>query len=134
MADHLCGEIASGRSLRSICSDDGMPCCSTVFKWLREIPGFSQQYARAREDQADALADEIQDIADDGRNDWMKANSDEDAPWRENGESVSRSKLRVEARKWIASKLKPKKYGDKLDLEHSGAVSVKVVRFGSDAA
>lgn len=116
VGDRICGELASGRSLRSICDDDGMPAASTVFKWLRESSAFAEQYARAREEQADALADEILDVADDGRNDWMKTNGDDDAGWRENGETIGRSRLRVDARKWIASKLKPKKYGDRTTL------------------
>jgi hypothetical protein len=71
------------------------------------VPEFAEQYAHARDSQADTLADEILDIADDGSNDYMG----DDETY--NGDAVARSKLRVDARKWIASKLKPKKYGDK---------------------
>ncbi|CAB4121084.1 hypothetical protein UFOVP154_22 [uncultured Caudovirales phage] len=90
---------------------------STIFKWLNAFPEFAEQYARAREAQADTLADELTDIADDGSNDWMERKDAEGViiGWRENGEAVQRSRLRVDTRKWIASKLKPKKYGDKTE-------------------
>lgn len=121
----VCERIANGESLRQILEEESMPASSTVFKWLSEDAGFSEQYARAREAQADALFDEILEIADDGRNDWMerKNQDDESIGWRENGEAMRRSQLRVDARKWMASKLQPKKYGDKLELNHSGSIS-----------
>lgn len=124
MADVICERIADGESLRAICDDEGMPSKSTVCKWLNEQEGFSDQYRRAREAQADAIFDDILTIADDGRNDWMeKRNADgESIGWTENGEALRRSHLRIEARKWMAGKLKPKKYGDKLDLNLSGSL------------
>lgn len=100
-----------------------MPNKSTVFRWLATHKEFSDQYARAREEQAEALADEILSIADDGSNDWMEKQdkNGQSIGWVVNGEAVNRSRLRVESRKWIASKLKPKKYGEKLAQEISGA-------------
>ncbi|MBA4220177.1 MAG: terminase small subunit protein [Methylobacterium sp.] len=134
VADLICERIADGHSLRSICADEGMPATSTVFKWLNENKPFSDQYARAREAQADALFDEILEIADDGTNDWMERKNDEgeNIGWRENGEALRRSALRVEARKWMAGKLQPKKYSDKHQVELSGAdggpVQVEAIR------
>lgn len=115
IADLICERIADGESLRSICSEAEMPSKSMVFRWLAAHDEFRDQYARAREAQADALADEMLDIADDGRNDWMEAKDKDGAVmgWRENGESLRRSQIRLDARKWLASKLKPKKYGDR---------------------
>lgn len=95
VADTICEKLADGQSLRSICREDEMPATSTVCKWLSLLPAFAEQYARAREMQADALADEITDIADNIEGD------------------PQRDRLRVDARKWAASKLKPRKYGDK---------------------
>jgi len=95
---------------------------STVFKWLADNKEFSEQYARAKQVQADYYADEIIDIADDGTNDWMEVRDKEGENvigWRENGESIRRSVLRVDARKWVAAKLLPKKYGEK-PIEVSG--------------
>lgn len=115
IADAICEALADGQSLRSICCAEGMPNRATVFRWLAANPEFSDQYARARDTQAEALADEILDIADDGSNDWMERRDDQggNIGWKENGEAMARSKLRVDARKWVAAKLLPKKYGDK---------------------
>lgn len=106
--------------MRSVCRDDSMPCARTLFNWMRIYPEFLQQYARAKEESADALSDEMLEIADDGRNDWMKRNAEDDAGWVANGENVQRSRVRIDTRKWLASKLKPKKYGDKVDMTHAG--------------
>lgn len=93
-----------------------MPDKATVIRWLSLQPAFRDQYARAREAQADTLFDEILDIADDGHNDWMLRSYGDDERWVENGEAIRRSVLRIDARKWMAGKLRPKKYGDKLEL------------------
>lgn len=109
-----------------------MPCQTTVYKWLRENEAFAQQYARARDDQADAIFDEILDIADDGKNDWMERHDEEggNMGWRENGEALNRSKIRIDARKWMAGKLRPKKYGDKVDVTSDGGpIGVTILRF-----
>lgn len=125
-ADIICSRIAAGESLRTICLDDEMPGQSTVFRWLESRLDFREQYARAREAQADFYADEIIKISDDGSNDWMERRSEAEkgagvnTGWVLNGEHVQRSRLRVDARKWYASKVAPKKYGDKLISEHSG--------------
>ncbi len=120
MADRICAELADGMSLRTVCNSDGMPDKKTVFRWLRTNDTFRAQYARAKEESADALADEMMDIADDGSNDWMEVHQRGNVGWVENGEAMQRSRLRVDTRKWIASKLKPKKYGDKIDATLSG--------------
>lgn len=119
MANIICERIANGESLKAMCEEDGMPDKSTVFRWLTANESFRDNYARAREAQADALFDDILSIADDGRNDWMerKDAEDENMGWRENGEALRRSQLRIDARKWMAGKLRPKKYGEKLDIE-----------------
>lgn len=112
LADYICERISDGESLRAICESDDMPNRATVFRWLGKHQEFSDQYARAREEQAEALADEIVSIAD------------QMPPITDNGSTdsghVSWQKNRVEARKWVASKLKPKKYGDKVQQEVSG--------------
>lgn len=108
IADIICERLADGESLRSICRDPEMPGTTAVCKWLIRIPAFAEQYARARELQADALFDENLDIADDGRNDWMLRQG----TLVPNNEAVQRSRLRIDTRKWMAGKLRPKKYGD----------------------
>ncbi len=111
MADTICERLAVGESLRAICREDDMPGLSTVFKWLTKQPEFVEQYTRAREEQAEALADEIVSIADEVE---VTAKQDgEDVRLALDATAVARNRLRVEARKWVASKLKPKKYGDR---------------------
>lgn len=126
VADMICNRIADGESLRSICDADDMPNKATVFRWLTSHAEFSDQYARAREAQADAIVDEMLDIADDGRNDWMERHDDEggNIGWRENGEAIRRSALRIDARKWMAAKLRPKKYSEKLDVNSKTTLEV----------
>lgn len=114
IADRICSELVDGKSLRTICKADGMPSCQTVYSWLRTRPEFLEQYARAKEDAADAFAEEMLDIADEATNDWMAVNDPDNPGYRFNGEHVNRSRLRVDTRKWIAAKLKPKKYGEKV--------------------
>jgi len=111
-----------------------MPGVRTVFQWLTRHEEFAQQYAHAREAQADTLADEMLDIADDGSNDWMLRAKNGSVGWEENGEAINRSRLRLDTRKWIASKLKPKKYGDKIDHTHAGDNARPLVISSSDGA
>ena len=106
MAVRICAHIAGGKSLNSFCRKKGTPVISTVYKWLNDYEEFSKLYTRAREDQADALADEIIDVADD---DDLDPND---------------KRVRVDARKWVASKLKPQKYADKVNFKHSGEVGL----------
>lgn len=117
----ICEKIADGMSLRDICLEDGAPHRSTVFRWLSQHPDFNDQYGRAREAQAELLADELMAISDDGQNDTYL---DEDGKQRTDHDVIARSKLRVDTRKWIASKLKPKVYGDRQQLDISGTLNI----------
>lgn len=129
LADTICERLCTGESLRSICREDGMPRMATIFRWLANKPDFSEQYTRAREEQAETLADEIVQIADDGLNDTYL---DENGNKRTDQDVIARSRLRVEARKWVASKLKPKKYGDRIQTEVSGSLKVTSAKDLSD--
>lgn len=125
----VCSEIAAGKSLRRICEADDMPVMSTIMLWL--VDGkhqfFSEQYAEARRIQAEALADEIFDIADDGSNDFSSfTNQEGEAAYKMNGEAVARSRLRVDTRKWYLSKVLPK-FADKQQIEHSGSIDMNKV-------
>lgn len=124
VADAICERIADGESLRAICLDDDMPGKATVFRWLAADKAFQDQYARARETQADTLFDEILSISDDGTNDSYK---DEDGNPRTDHDVIARSRLRVDARKWMAGKLRPKVYGDKIEHEHKGGLTVSLL-------
>lgn len=130
IADEICARLADGESLRKICLDDHMPPRRTVFGWLLnpKLEEFKHQYTYAREIQAESFADEMNDIADDASNDYMETVDNETGAiigYKLNGEHINRSRLRIDTRKWIASKLKPKKYGEKVEVEHSGGVNLK---------
>lgn len=121
LAETICLRLAEGESLRSVCRDDGMPCKKTVLRWISRLPEFRAQYVRAKEEGAEAIAEEMFDIADDGTNDWMeKLDKDGEAVgYQLNGEHVQRSKLRIDTRKWYLSKIMPKKYGDRIQHDQT---------------
>lgn len=122
LGDKICELLALGKSLRSICDIDEMPSQPAVYRWIQKYEDFRKKYAHAREKQAETLFDEMLDIADDGYNDWMTNKHGDEIT---NREAIERSKLRIEARKWMLGKLKPKKYGDKVEVEHSGEITNK---------
>lgn len=116
--DTICERIGSGRSLTAICRDDeGMPNLATVYKWLETIPGLNESYERAREKQAETLANEITEIADAAEND---THIDENGRPIDRHIVLGRAKLRIDARKWVAAKLLPKRYGDRVAAEVTG--------------
>ena len=106
--------IKEGKSLRMIAEIDGMPSPPTVMDWVRQDKDFSEQYVRAKEVQAHLMAEEILSISDDGSNDTY---TDERGVERTDVDVIARSKLRVDSRKWLLSKMLPKVYGDKLELD-----------------
>jgi len=122
LADTICERLAQGESMRSVCRDEAMPGMTSVFKWLREREEFAKQYARAKEESADALFEELLEIADNGTNDWMEKHDQDGAciGYMLNGEHVQRSRLRLDTRKWALSKLKPKRYGERISAELTG--------------
>ena len=112
--------IVNKASLRDALKLDGMPNSETFYKIIDEDLDKSKQYARACENRADAIFEEILEIADDGTNDYMKKKISEDLEVDVlNSEHIQRSKLRVDTRKWMLSKMNPKKYSDKLQIDNS---------------
>jgi hypothetical protein len=130
ITDIICERLASGESMRAISRDETMPAMSTLFLWLRTHEGFSEQYAKAKEESADALVEDMLDIADNQVSQPLVVNGkpveiDGRLIETKDGPSVQHAKLRVDTRKWAASKLKPKKYGDRLETHHSGSIGLK---------
>jgi hypothetical protein len=113
----ICKRIMDGESLRQICDGNDMPNRSTVHDWLAKDESFADHYARAREVQADTYADDITAIADEAKD----------------RDTAAAAKVRVDARKWVASKLRPKRYGDKLDLDANinGNITIQTVDYSS---
>lgn len=118
LSDKLCSELAQGKSLRTICKSTVFPSTVTVFKWMRTNEEFLNQYTRAKEESADSLTDEMLDIADNATNDYMEelGKDGQSKGYQLNGDHVRRSTLRIETRKWLASKLKPKRYGNNVSV------------------
>jgi hypothetical protein len=94
----ICGQVAQSRSLGKILQAAGMPTYATVMAWMKEYPDLAEMYAHAKEAQADYCADELLELAD-----------NPDIP-------SDQKKLMLDTRKWIAAKLKPRVYGDRLDI------------------
>lgn len=102
----ICELVADGQSINKISKMPGMPTRSTILKWFRDVPEFSDMYVRAKEIGFEVLADEIIDIADAAEN--IKT------------EELRRHQLMIETRKWLLAKLQPRKYGDRLTQEIVG--------------
>lgn len=130
LANEMFALLAQGKSIVYICKKDKFPCLSTFFNWLDEIPEFLDRYEKAQQLKAQFLAEELIDICDDTGSD-VQFSEDSD----ENGqgakpfickENTAQRRLKIDTRKWVAAKLMPKKYGEKLqqDLNHSGIISI----------
>jgi transposase-like protein len=120
LADRILFELSEGRTVRDVCRADGMPASSTVRLWVLEDRGdFGARYRQARAFAQDDMRDEILEIVDDGRNDWMERRTrdghTETVPYREN---IQRSRLRYDARRWMASNQLPKRR-DKQDTPNA---------------
>lgn len=114
LADLICQRVATCTfGLTRMCElYDELPDKTTINLWRYKYPEFSHQYAQAKLKQADLMAEEILEIADDGKNDWMESFGEEgEVSYKLNSEHVQRSRLRIDTRKWLASKLLPKQYG-----------------------
>jgi hypothetical protein len=155
--------LSEGETLKGICRDEGMPSHTSVLCWVNENPTFAAEYARARTDGFDVIAQEIIEIADNTRQGekierkevgrvcslcqravkWHSA-------WKHVGDSpetlicagavaipvmeektvtgdmIERSRLQVDARKWLLSKLRPDKYGDRVAMDVSGNLGLSV--------
>ena len=107
--------IANGEATRTICQDEWLPAWSTLNKRLASDAEFASRYARAKEDQADKIFEECLAIADSQEGDIIKVDGKEMV----NHDAIARAKLRIDTRKWMAGKLRPKVYGEKLDLTHA---------------
>ena len=116
IADEICWRLTHGEPLVRICADDRLPHVATIYSWLVRHAEFRDRYAQAREEQADTNADEILKIADEMPPEYT---DDKGRTTIDHG-YLAWQKQRIDARKWTAMKLKPKKYGDKLALGGDG--------------
>jgi hypothetical protein len=128
IADELCRRLADGESLKKICRTKGMPGFATVISWAIDASHqFADRYARARDIGYRHLADEILEISDNSEADFVQT---EDGRKVVDHEHIQRSRLKVETRKWMLSKMLPRIYGEKITSEligpNGGAVQVNV--------
>ena len=122
VAQAICDRMSEGESLRQICRDPDMPYRYTVKAWRRASPDFETRYARAREELYEHWANEITEISDDGSNDWMEIETKSGRMVNViDHDHIARSRLRVESRKWLLSKLVPHQYGDRVTVNGSVA-------------
>ena len=132
IADIICIMLSEGMSLRQILKADTegkLPAQSTIYEWLIRFPVFAEQYARAREEQADTNADEILEIADEMPPEY----TDKEGRTYLDQTFIAWQKNRIEARKWTAAKLRPKKYGDRMAVEGvEGGAPIKTEDTGSN--
>lgn len=110
--DSILRRIADGQPLVHVCADKEMPSVETVHRWRREDAEFAEAFEGARQDSADKLADEIITLADESMTAVDKV-------------QAQAYRLRVDARKWCAAKLKPQSYGDRQQIELSGEVAIR---------
>lgn len=114
LADTICERIALGESMRSISRDETMPAMSTIFKWLREHEEFSKQYVRAADERTDAHHEDLLELGDEAVELAQVVNE------KASSAVVQAVKLKADNLKWSMSKMRPKKYGDKLDMTSNG--------------
>jgi hypothetical protein len=119
LADRICVRLSLGESIRSICRDAEMPSQALIYLWLNRNPAFLEQYTRAREEQAETHADQIVDIADETPQTMEVKDKDGNVvDIKLDSAYIAWQKQRIDARKWNASKQRPKKYGDR--VTHGG--------------
>ncbi len=122
LSDKICEKLSAGLSLRTALAEigDEAPSAQTVFSWMGKHKEFLDKYTRAKQEGVDAMAEDLLDISDDGSNDLMTIQKGNRTYEIENKEVTNRSRLRVDTRKWLMSKMKPKKYADHIDVTSGG--------------
>lgn len=112
LATRICSEIAStSKGIKTLVKDNpNWPSHNTIYKWIQTYPSFKELYTRAKAFQIEVLVDEIISIADDSSQDYIVS---DDGKLVCDHEHIQRAKLKIDTRKWLASKLCPRLYGDK---------------------
>jgi hypothetical protein len=122
IADEILERLSNGEPLTKICRDDHMPAVSTVFRWEKTVEGFSEEVTRARECSADHFSHEIIEISDE--NPICTTEGENFTRTGTDPAGIQRNKVRIDTRIKLMQMLKRKTYGDKLDLNVSGELSI----------
>lgn len=107
IAETICERIAHGEALTKICEDKGIPAYKTVLRWRRDNEIFAKMFRAAKEDQADTLADRLLSVIDQVENKSLDPHQ---------------GRVMIDGLRWIAARLRPQSYGDRIHQEHSGAI------------
>lgn len=131
LAKEICDKIASSsKGTKKLCAEHAhWPCQDTLFTWLKRYPEFSEQYAQAKICQIELLVDEIMEISDDASQDQYVNELGVLVP---NSPAINRARLKVDTRKWLASKLVPKVYGNKIDIQGDNSMSEELRQLSAD--
>jgi hypothetical protein len=126
----ICMRMTDGESVRSICRDPKMPCRKTINNWLLkpEYEEFLRQYEVAETLRADTLFDEMFEIANDSTNDYVeKVTKNGDIVRVVNRANIQRARLKIDVMKWTLSKMLPKKYGDRIQQDHTVNTHISLI-------
>ena len=126
IATKICEWIANGKTLREWCRIEGNPTWTTVYRWMEKDEEFSHRIAHAREMGHDAIAEETLEIID-TKPEMAESWSKEGGSSHRDGAHVTWLKNRAEQRMKLLAKWNPKKYGDKVGVQHEGGVTLNVV-------
>lgn len=131
LAKEICDAIASSSvGIKRLCKENlNWPSHNTIYRWLANHREFSDQYAQAKICQIELLVDEILEISDDASQDQYV---NELGVLVSNPPAINRARLKVDTRKWLASKLVPKVYGNKIDIEGDNSMLEELRQLSAD--
>lgn len=113
LATEILTRISMGESVRRISMDKDMPSQQCIYEWIfKDLNGFGEKYAQAKAECMELKGEEIEDIADLVEPEAAK---------------VAKARLQIDTKKWVMSKLAPKKYGDRQIQEHTGGQKLEIV-------
>lgn len=130
--NEICKRIENGESLNKIVKEKGTPASETVYKWIDSDEEKAKKYARATEKRAESIFEEIIQISDTPIEGVVIETDDNGRTKEKKGDMLGHRRLQIDARKWMLSKMMPKKYGDRVELEHSGEVKTDLSKLSTD--
>ena len=128
LGERICEYISNGMTLRQVAAQADTPCIEVIFRWIRLHEEFSQRYAQATEDRTEAQVIELNEVASQAIQEAKSADP------KSSNAIVQAYKLKADNLKWIMARMKPKKYGDKIDFSSDGKpISVNLISYAEPA-